>query len=551
MFARHYGSSSQPVTRLLIVISIFWIGACSSADYRQTPLSDLPGRDLTLRIEGDVRAVQLYRKGLMDILLYIDTHPNLFPQRKQTGTTVLREEQRHAARAVYRSFLDYMLALESIDHYHRDFYRLPGSAREDSLLITYSAFLARYRFAMAFIERMENEPAFDTMLNEQYPELGIPSDSYAALKYRFLHIGRATGFVAFNTLYKAHPGERRPVLRQAIENDRDYVWDAGKWDGPMMTMQNAVAIVQSSGQSAWMPVQAGVAEWMGDTKVLRLGRALINEQQIHTLSAQMQPGDFMLQRREWYLSNIGLPGFWSHAALYIGTAQKRAAYFDDPAVKQWVRSRGITSGDFNEMLQRHFPEAYRRSLEPESDHIPQVLEAMSEGVVFTSMEHSAAADSVAALRPDVSVLEKAPAIYRAFSFAGRPYDFNFDFRTDAELVCTELIYKAYEPRVGYGGIQIPLVEMLGRYTLPANEYARLFDSEYDGTDQQLELIAFLDGIESRGSAIQGGLAEFRESWKRPKWHILTQNAMRRSIADDYVYQSNRADDLLLPDLYAY
>ena len=52
---------------------------------------------------------------------------------------------------------------------------------------------------------------------------------------------------------------------------------------------------------------------------------------------------------------------------------------------------------------------------------------------------------MAALRPRLPAVEKAAAILRAFGHARRPYDFNFDFRTDATLVCSELIYKVYEP----------------------------------------------------------------------------------------------------------
>jgi hypothetical protein len=53
--------------------------------------------------------------------------------------------------------------------------------------------------------------------------------------------------------------------------------------------------------------------------------------------------------------------------------------------------------------------------------------------VFTTLEHAAGADHVAALRPRLPAVEKAAAVLRAFGYAGRPYDFDFDFRTDAAL----------------------------------------------------------------------------------------------------------------------
>jgi hypothetical protein len=268
-------------------------------------------------------------------------------------------------------------------------------------------------------------------------------------------------------------------------------------------------IAGDGAQSAWLPVQAGVSTWMGDTKVHRLDQALISEKQIHALHAQLQPGDILLERREWYVSNVGLPGFWSHAALYVGTPEERREFFAD--------------GDLEARLRTNAPAMYPRSVEPqEHGHVVRVIEAISEGVSFTTLEHSAACDSLAVLRPRLPKAEKARAIARAFHYAGRPYDFNFDFATDSELVCTELIFKAYEPAAGMTGLTFPLVEMLGRQLTPANEIAKQFAAQYGTPDQQTELILFLDGHERAGDAVEGSIGTFRESWKRPKWHVLVQ-----------------------------
>src|SRR6185295_18850463 len=109
----------------------------------------------------------------------------------------------------------------------------------------------------------------------------------------------------------------QPELRKAIGSDSDYIWRTGKGRGQLLTAKNALKVVQNAAQSAWLPIQAGVSEWMGDTKVYRVSRSLISQERIKQLQPTLSPGDVFLERREWYMSNIGLPGFWSHAALYL------------------------------------------------------------------------------------------------------------------------------------------------------------------------------------------------------------------------------------------
>jgi hypothetical protein len=112
---------------------------------------------------------------------------------------------------------------------------------------------------------------------------------------------------------------------------------------------------------------------------------------------------------------------------------------------------------------------------------------------------------------------------RAFHYAGRPYDFDFDFLTDSALVCTELVSKAYEWDGELPGLDLPTVEVPGRQVTPANLIARQFDEDYGGAHQQFDLVAFLDGHEAAGNAIPAGLDTFRHSWRRPKWYVLVQN----------------------------
>lgn len=486
------------------------------------PLWQLSGQAQQERIAGDVKAVRIYRSGLRSVVAFAGSRPELFPAEKLDKARMLRRGEKEAVWAAWKSFLDYILALDVLGRYHREFFRLKGPAREESFLVGYAAFLAQYRYALEFIDRAENDPGLHTLLNEPVPEIGLPEGMYARLKFRFLNVARASEFAALQATAGLIGGSRAPEVRLGIEQDAGRIWQTGRGRGEILTARNALQIVKSAGFAAWFPLQAGVAEWMGDTKVLRRGRSLASPAQIQAMTPRLEPGDILLVRREWYLSNIGLPGFWPHAALFIGTPAGRRRYFDDPDVKSWVQRQGQADGDFEALLRSRYPAAYTESLKPQEAHVPRVLEAISEGVSFTSIEHSADADSVAVLRPRLPKLEKAVALLRAFHYAGRPYDFDFDFLTDSALVCTELVSKAYEPSREGKGLRFPLVEILGRKATPANEITRQFDAQFGAADQQTDLILFLDGYERLQRAVEAGVEAFRQSWKRPKWHILVQ-----------------------------
>ncbi len=513
------------VQRVKTTITLFTVAcACGLLPAAEVkPIHKLSRAELEARLEGDSRAMQVQRPGLRSVISYMESRADLFPANQPKTSRLLRREEKEIAWNTWQRFLDYIVALDSIEKYHAPFYRLKGAAKEESFLIGYAAMLAKYRAALEFIERAEHNPELDKVLNDPVPELGLPVGTYARLKFKYLNVAIATDFAAREVLMKTFSGGTHSELRKSIRADADTIWRVGKGRGEVLTARNALKVVQNGAQSVWLPVQQGVSEWMGDAKIHRRGRSLISQAQIKEIQAKLLPGDVLLERREWYMSNIGLPGFWSHAALYLGTPEERGAFFADPDTQAWVKNQGEPSGDFESLLRRRYPKAYANSLKPqEQSHAVRVVEAISEGVSFTTLEHSADCDSLVALRPKLAKAEKAQALVRAFHYAGRPYDFNFDFATDSELVCTELIYKTYESAVGFRGLTFPLVEMLGRKVTPANEIARQFDAQCETAEEQFELVIFLDGQERHTKAVEASLATFRESWRRPKWHVFVQ-----------------------------
>lgn len=263
---------------------------------------------------------------------------------------------------------------------------------------------------------------------------------------------------------------------------------------------------------------ASIARFLGDTRTSHPPPA-VSTAQLATLAGDLRPGDVVLVRQDRYLSNAFLPGFWPHAMIYLGPSD------------EWTRlelSDGTTLSD--DPVVRALLERYA---EPIDGKPARVIEAISEGVVFNSLEHAVQKDYVAVLRPLLPVAAIAEGIRRALRFLGRPYDFNFDFATDDRIVCTELVYRAYDPEMNFANTHrnsqsVPgVLEVMGRLAMPANELARLAlymnahpeprpTTGYPG--KRLKLVALLDRPAKKGPAErlsgEAALTRLRKSVKR-------------------------------------
>ena len=198
-------------------------------------------------------------------------------------------------------------------------------------------------------------------------------------------------------------------------------------------------------------------------------RGLISAEQVEELRAELRPGDILIERRNWYISNSLLPGFWPHAALYLGSYEE-------------LLELGVAADP------RAAPHMSDFQGQNELGDSFAVLEAIGEGVIFTSFEQSVGeADAVAVLRPNLSEDELRDALSRALSHRGKEYDFDFDFATTDKLVCTELIFRTYDPV-----LDIPLRDILGKPRIAASDFVRMWADGLESDVPPLELIRFLD-----------------------------------------------------------
>ena len=459
------------------------------------------------------------RNGLSSVINHIIKDSTLVQSDTTKKSDFLNEQKRLHLKSAWMVFLDYFLTIEALENDLKSIKVYSRHFESRLFHIKRTAFLAKYRFALELINEMEKDTAFHTVLNDKIPEEGFPSGLYSKLKFNYLNVMTATEFAAYSSLIINYEKPENRNLIAAADEDSKYLWNAGKGKGEIMTAKNSLAVIKDGFKKFIFPVQKNISETAGDIKIFRRNKNLISKDQIEHLKAKLLPGDIILERREWYLTNVGIPGFWTHAAIYVGTTEERRIYFSE-GISDFPINENNT--DIETLLNNKYPSAYSLSkLADEGGYPRRIIEAVSEGVLFTSLEHSADCDSIAILRPKLPKHEIAKAILKAFYYSGRPYDFDFNFLTDSALVCTELVYKSYETANKGSGIPFLMETVAGRKMLTANGIAKTFESQ--NTDQKiLDFVLFYDGIESKKLSFVQTEKEFVKSIKRGKWHIFLQ-----------------------------
>ena len=176
------------------------------------------------------------------------------------------------------------------------------------------------------------------------------------------------------------------------------------------------------------------------------------------VAAMLQPGDVLVVRKEYAATNYFLPGYWPHAALVLGAAAD-------------LDRMGIAD---HEHVRPRLPLLAAVAPQPAGagDASPAccVLEAMKDGVRVRSIESPLASDSVIVLRPQLATAHIAVALAQGLMHEGKPYDFNFDFCYSHRMVCTEVVYRAYD---GVGDVKFELVRHVGRFALAAGDLLRM------------------------------------------------------------------------------
>ncbi|MEO6182326.1 MAG: 1-acyl-sn-glycerol-3-phosphate acyltransferase [Verrucomicrobiota bacterium] len=462
--------------------------------------SNVSTQSLSAQLDSDEKALLDILGGLSELEIRAAELRREFASEQRT---YYRQADNDAIRKLLLGYLNYRTALLRLVWKYQTYETVTDEKlRLRSFLDGLTAGAGLYEASLKFVSQHQ-DPVAIRKLNEAEPLWGIPPNLLDTIHRNLIQPENRKMFAEALKKYQ----HLQPAFQKNGLNDQapyvafhatiQHSVESVKKFKPMLakeTLKGSIADATAEGKEPIYKIKSFVSMLIGDTKIRepRQGKSLIQPQQVVELRNKLRPGDIIIERRNWFLSNAFLPGYWPHSALYVGTKAdlEKLGLSDDPRLK------------------KHWQEFLGRD---EAGHEHVIIESVSEGVVFSSLEHSiGGGDSAAVVRPRLAEARIREAIARAFSHVGKPYDFEFDFFTTDKLVCTELVYRAYD-----GDIQFPLVEILGTKTMPALEIVRKFSNERGTTNAQLDFISFLDGDEKKGRARFVDEKIFMETLHRP------------------------------------
>ena len=314
-------------------------------------------------------------------------------------------------------------------------------------LVGYAAMCILVRIDRIMLFEVANHSIIQRKLNEAFPEYRIPRKQYTKIFSAFVDQGNVLAIRDAMQFARKH---RRKLLKLRDDADVGFIvqrlreLEAALNPSKRSHLKRAWAYVMHKwrrrGVVSVERVFAKVLEGFGRaaSEFVEMDDKRVTPEVLSSLEAFLLPGDVLVTRHAKALTNLFFPGVWPHAALYVGTPVQRQAndiQADDEQLARWT------------------------------DEIC-VLEAKKDGVLLRPLRETLAVDAFVVLRPKLAPDNIKHAVERALKHEGKKYNFDFNFFNSDRVVCTELVYRAYD---GLEEMTFPLKERAGRKTLSAED----------------------------------------------------------------------------------
>lgn len=367
-------------------------------------------------------------------------------------------EEENATRALLISYWQSRCALLDVVTTFRNDRSVDKRERPAAFLVAFAAAIVLVDAARFIRETVHENSVVRSKLNEPAEEFGIPAGVYDQIQQSLVSTRNAWRLYFAVKYFEDHESELRTLAENADLAPMMAIIDRLIDRLDVSISQFAQAKMRTRGGQLLRKITHDI---LGQALygIQKFGSTLIADQYakpghrpqlpktvMQQLDTFLEPGDILMVRKEYALTNYFLPGYWPHAALYLGNAEdltELGIHNHKNVQPRWATLTATNQG---------------RS--------QKVLEAMKDGVHIRSVETPFSSDSIVILRQKLTRAEFSFGLARGIAHEGKCYDFDFDFRSSERLVCTEVIYRAFE---GVGNAHFDLTTRVGRPTLSGSD----------------------------------------------------------------------------------
>lgn len=328
-------------------------------------------------------------------------------------------------------------------------------ARLTGVMLSLSSALLLYDNYLLAISLFEGDSKLRRILNERDPGYAVTSAALARVTLNYNSISNRTKVrkaISFYERESAHINISRNLspdisyLNLLIDQSPSYAMV--KTTSPLSVMGRKIGfftgitidtltIMEREGVSLFSMV-------FGNTVGLietRKGKLYQKREVLADVSSTVKAGDILLEKTPFRLTDKLIPGYWGHAAVWLGTEAE-------------LKELGIWNHPLVSRYHTEIKNGYA------------VVEALRSGVEMNTLQHFLNIDSIGILRKSLLTNESRSAIIiQALRQVGKPYDFNFDVESKGRVYCSKLVY------LSYSGIDWPTKQSLGRATFTPDDVA--------------------------------------------------------------------------------
>lgn len=435
--------------------------------------------------------------------------------------TELSQEEMLLLKKDWEDFILASIDTEEMTDRHRYFPQISLFQNRDthtqSFVIAYALYIKKFEIFQKVIEKMNTNPAAVTVLNS-YSERLKRSGLYDDVTGRFFasnsFLRRNLGYLYYSYITpsnREHVSPNYLALLDVAEKSYDHLFD-NMFSHITHRSQVYKRSFDESAFEAWLPIQKNVVtNTIGNIHVGDRTKKFIEVSQIQEMKKEMLPGDILIYRKNWYASNLGIPGFWTHAGIYTGTLEDMDAFFASEFPKDGYSSMSA-------FLQEKMPKVYETlSQNDKNGYMPSVVESQTHGTLIQSLESSASVDYLGVVRSKLSKADLLEVVLTGFGHYAKPYDFAFDLNTKNEIYCSELVYDVYLKTSKNSGVTFPKSIVSGREMVIPNAVIEKYVNEAGKDTRELDFVYFLDASEETQKAFPSTEAEFIKTSTRSKY----------------------------------